>query len=139
PVIIGGGHNNAFGNIKGAAEASGKAINVLNIDAHTDLRKLEHRHSGNGFSYALQNGFLEKYSVFGLHKNYTPQYIFEEMHASEAMQYRLLEELPQQNRREEFQQALDFVKEETFGLELDCDAIANFPSSAISPAGFNLE
>ncbi len=139
PVIIGGGHNNAFGNLKGAAEASGKAINVLNIDAHTDLRRLEHRHSGNGFSYALKNGFLERYSIFGLHKNYTPQYIFDEMNASEAIQYRLLEELPQQERSEKFRQALDFVKVEKFGLELDCDAIANFPSSAVSPAGFSID
>lgn len=87
PVIIGGGHNNAYGNIKGAWEAFGKAINVLNIDAHTDLRQTEHRHSGNGFSYAFKNGFLKRYSVFGLQKNYTPQTIFEEMKASEAFQY----------------------------------------------------
>lgn len=139
PIIIGGGHNNAFGNLKGAAEASGKAINVLNIDAHTDLRRLEHRHSGNGFSYALKNGFLERYSIFGLHKNYTPQYIFDEMNASEAINYRLLEELPQQERPEKFRQALDFVKDAKFGLELDCDAIANFPSSALSPVGFSLD
>ncbi|SOC80516.1 formiminoglutamase [Salinimicrobium sediminis] len=139
PIIIGGGHNNAFGNLKGAAEASGKTINVLNIDAHTDLRRLEHRHSGNGFSYALKNGFLERYSIFGLHKNYTPQYIFDEMNASEAIQYRLLEELPQQERPGKFRQALDFVKGEKFGLELDCDAIANFPSSAASPAGFSID
>ena len=139
PIIIGGGHNNAFGNLKGAAEASGKAINVLNIDAHTDLRRLEHRHSGNGFSYALKNGFLEKYSIFGLHKNYTPQYIFDEMKASEAIQYHLFEELPKQERTEEFRQALEFVKDEKFGFELDCDAIANFPSSALSPVGFSLD
>lgn len=57
PITIGGGHNNAFGIIKGASEAFEKPVNVLNIDAHTDLRKLEHRHSGNGFSFALKKGF----------------------------------------------------------------------------------
>ncbi|WP_029033555.1 formimidoylglutamase [Salinimicrobium terrae] len=139
PVIIGGGHNNAYGNLKGASEAFGHRINVLNIDAHTDLRRLEHRHSGNGFSYALKNGFLEKYSVFGLHQNYTPQYIFDEMNASEALHHSLLEELPKQQRPAAFKENLDFVKKEKFGLELDCDAIANFPSSAVSPSGLNLE
>ncbi len=139
PVIIGGGHNNAYGNIKGASEALGKPVNVLNIDAHTDLRQTEHRHSGNGFSYALKNGFLERYSVFGLHRNYTPQYIFEEMDASKAFHYSLLEELPQDQRTGAFRDSVDFVKEEKFGLELDCDAIANFPSSAISPSGFTLD
>jgi formiminoglutamase len=139
PVIIGGGHNNAFGNLKGASEAFNRPINVLNIDAHTDLRRLEHRHSGNGFSYAFKNGFLERYSVFGLHQNYTPQYIFDEMNASEAYQYRLLEELPKHKRKMAFLELLDFVKQEKFGLELDCDAIANFPSSAVSPAGLELD
>jgi formiminoglutamase len=139
PVIIGGGHNNAFGNIKGAWEALGNPINVLNIDVHTDLRQLEHRHSGNGFSYALKNGFLERYSVFGLHQNYTPQYIFEKMDTSQAFQYSLFEELPKHKRTETFDDHLDFVNGKKFGLELDCDAIANFPSSAISPSGFSLD
>ena len=139
PVIIGGGHNNAYGNLKGAAEAFDHSVNVLNIDAHTDLRKLEHRHSGNGFSYAFKNGFLKRYSVFGLHQNYTPQYIFEQMDASEAIQYSLLEELPQDRRTEVFNENLAFVKADKFGLELDCDAIANFPSSAVSPSGLSLE
>ncbi|UZH54926.1 formimidoylglutamase [Salinimicrobium tongyeongense] len=139
PVVIGGGHNNAYGNIKGAAEALVHAINVLNIDAHTDLRRLEHRHSGNGFSYALKYGFLEKYSVFGLHRNYTPQYIFEAMDASEALQYSLLEELPKHKRKMAFLEQLDFVKDKKFGLELDCDAVANFPSSAVSPSGLELD
>lgn len=139
PIIIGGGHNNAFGNIKGASEAFKKPVNVINIDAHTDLRQTEHRHSGNGFSYALKNGFLNRYSVFGLHRNYTPKYIFDLMNTSEALRYRLLEELPQQDRTKEFLKELDFVKEEKFGLELDCDAIENFPSSAVSSAGFTLE
>ena len=47
PIIIGGGYNNAFGNIKGTSAALKKPINVLNIDAHTDLRTTEFRHSGN--------------------------------------------------------------------------------------------
>ena len=64
PVIVGGGHNNAYGNIKGAAKALKSPINVINIDAHTDLRQLEHRHSGNGFSYAFEGQYLRKYSVF---------------------------------------------------------------------------
>ena len=60
PIIIGGGHNNAYGNIKGTALAKGKAINAINFDAHSDFRILEGRHSGNGFSYAYEEGFLKK-------------------------------------------------------------------------------
>lgn len=139
PVIIGGGHNNAFGNICGASKSFGKPINVLNIDAHTDLRKTDYRHSGNGFSYALKNGFLSKYAVFGLQQNYTPQYIFEEMKASAEISFRLFEDLPEQGKSQMLAEQLSFVNSEKFGLEVDCDAIANFPSSAISPSGFSLD
>ena len=57
PIIIGGGHNNAYGNIKGLALAKGKPINAINFDAHTDFRIMEGRHSGNGFTYAFEDGF----------------------------------------------------------------------------------
>ncbi|MGB7841675.1 MAG: formimidoylglutamase [Salinimicrobium sp.] len=138
PVIIGGGHNNAFGNIKGASKALQRPINVINIDAHTDLRKPDYRHSGNGFSYALKNAFLKRYSVYGLHENYTPGYIFEDMRNSEDLRFVLLEDL-QEDRISAFSKSLNFVKEDSFGLELDCDAIKNFPSSAVSPSGFSLD
>lgn len=138
PVIIGGGHNNAYGNLKGASEAFQKPVNALNIDAHTDLRTTEYRHSGNGFSYALEKGFLKKYSVFGLHQNYTPEYIFQEMDNSEDIDYSLFEDLKKDDLLKPFQKKLDFVSKESFGLELDCDAVAGFPSSAVSPAGFSL-
>ncbi|GAA4325513.1 formimidoylglutamase [Pontixanthobacter gangjinensis] len=141
PVIIGGGHNNAYGNIKGAAKALKTPINAMNIDAHTDLRQLEHRHSGNGFSYAIEGGFLNKYCVFGLHKNYTPEYIFKEMDATENLQYRLVEELLESpgDLSHTFSKELENIGASKFGFELDCDAIANFPSSAKSPSGFNIE
>ena len=45
PIIIGGGHNNAYGNIKGAAlglhqtsKIKSPKINVINLDAHADFR-----------------------------------------------------------------------------------------------------
>lgn len=140
PIIIGGGHNNAFGNIKGTSKALKKPVNILNIDAHTDLRNLEHRHSGNGFSYARKENFLGKYRVFGIHQNYTPASIFEEMDASQNDQYRLFEHLMLKSSREirqAYQEELDFASQEEFGLELDCDAIRDFPSSAQTPSGFS--
>ncbi|MGG2339479.1 arginase family protein, partial [Salmonella enterica] len=45
PIIIGGGHNNAYGCIKGAAKGWYKSgviemaqINAINLDAHADYR-----------------------------------------------------------------------------------------------------
>ncbi|MDF2436594.1 MAG: arginase family hydrolase, arginase/agmainase/formiminoglutamate hydrolase [Bacteroidota bacterium] len=85
PVIIGGGHNNSYGNIKGAAlglkdrgSINKAEISVINSDAHTDFRAMEGRHSGNGFSYAFAEGFLSKYAVVGLHENYNSQNVLNE-------------------------------------------------------------
>ncbi|WP_299680421.1 formimidoylglutamase [uncultured Dokdonia sp.] len=146
PIIIGGGHNNAYGNISGASQALGHAINVMNIDAHTDLRTTDYRHSGNGFSYALsinasKETTLDKYTVFGLHKNYTPQYIFDlfKKH-KDRLQYHFLEDTwtTDTSIAQQYATALQFVSQEAFGLELDCDAITNFPSSARTPSGLYL-
>lgn len=142
PIIIGGGHNNALGNIKGSAGALGKPVNVLNIDAHSDLRKSDSRHSGNGFTYAMEKGFLGKYGIFGLSKNYTPNYIFEEIQNSGFVEFQLFENLLGQSAEEVFSaynDTLEFVRNEDFGLELDCDVIKHFPASAQSPTGFSIE
>lgn len=141
PIIIGGGHNNAYGNIKGSAKALKKPLNVLNIDAHTDLRQLEHRHSGNGFSYAIEGQYLNKYSIFGLHKNYTPEYIFKGIGSSPNMEFSLLEDLLKnpENIPVSFQKILQGINDSPFGFELDCDAITDFPSSAKSPSGFSVD
>lgn len=139
PIIIGGGHNNAYGNIKGLSEAKKQAINVINLDAHTDLRRLEERHSGNGFSYALEEGYLHNYFMFGLHENYTPQYIFEKIHNSMNLEYNTFEELEVYQVttfKNELQRAENFISEKPFGIEIDLDCIQYFPSSAMTPSGF---
>lgn len=140
PIIIGGGHNNSYGNIKGLSEAKNKKINVINLDAHTDLRNLEERHSGNGFSYALHHGFLDRYFMFGLHENYTPQYIFEFIHDHINLEYTMYEEIEitkTASFESELLRASNFVNEEFYGIEIDLDAIQYFPSSAMSPTGFS--
>ena len=139
PIIIGGGHNNAYGTINGAFKVLSKPVNVLNIDAHTDLRKTDYRHSGNAFSFARKENILGKYRVFGLHQNYTPDYIFKEIMQSPNDHFRLFEHLTLKSSEsiiKAFREELDFTAQEDFGLELDCDAIKDFPSSAQSPTGF---
>lgn len=140
PIIIGGGHNNAYGNIKGSSLALNKPLNIINIDAHTDLRTTDHRHSGNGFSFAGQENYLGKYRMFGIHQNYTPAYIFNRIEASHNFQYRLFEHLMLKSSAqilEAFEEELAVIAVDDFGLELDVDAIKDFPSSAQTPSGFN--
>ena len=142
PIIIGGGHNNSYGNLKGTSEALQKPINCINFDAHTDFRALEHRHSGNGFSYAFEEGFLDKYFIFGLHRNYTSEAVFNSIEKnSERVKFNLFEDISVeqiQSFSEALKEAENFCCNENFGIELDMDAIEMMGSSAISPSGFTL-
>ena len=53
PILVGGGHNNAYPLMKAFFLAHNKKVNVANLDPHADYRALEGRHSGNSFSYAI--------------------------------------------------------------------------------------
>lgn len=141
PIIIGGGHNNAYGNIKGTSLALNSRINVVNFDAHTDFRKEEGRHSGNGFKYAYSEGFLKKYFIFGLHENYTSKDIFKALDENKNLDYNTFEAIKVRkeiNLKNEMLRARDYVSENSFGIEIDCDAIQNIPSSAMTPSGFSV-
>jgi formiminoglutamase len=140
PIVIGGGHNNCYGIIKGTSTALEKPINVLNIDAHTDLRIPDYRHSGNGFRYAFEENYLNKYHVFGLHKNYTSQEIFDFMDHKKVINYFLYEDglhLTTLDKCVRLKNRVDFLNG-TFGFELDCDAIGGMNSSAETPSGFSI-
>jgi formiminoglutamase len=143
PIIIGGGHNNAYGNIKGSALAKGKPINAINFDAHSDFRILEGRHSGNGFSYAYEEGFLKKYFIFGLHENYTSKSVLDIIKKLEdRVRYNTYDSISIREEKDftnEMISALEFVKTDSFGIEIDLDAIPNIPSSAMTISGFSIE
>jgi formiminoglutamase len=143
PIIIGGGHNNAYGNIKGAALAKGKAINAINFDAHSDFRILEGRHSGNGFSYAYEEGFLKKYFIFGLHENYTSKSVLDIIKKIEdRVRYNTYDSVnirKEKDFNQEMVNALEFIKHDCYGIEIDLDAIPNIASSAMTLSGFSIE
>lgn len=142
PIAIGGGHNNAYGMIKGTSLGLKKPINAINFDAHTDFRALEGRHSGNGFSYAYNEGFLKKYFVFGLHENYTSTPIFEILDNDKKLDYITYEAI-EVRQKTTFKNALKLGKnhicKNEFGIEIDCDAIINIPSSAKTSSGFSVK
>ncbi|MCG9792961.1 formimidoylglutamase [Flavobacterium algicola] len=143
PIVIGGGHNNSYGNIKGAALAKGKPINAINFDAHSDFRILEGRHSGNGFSYAYEEGFLKKYFVFGLHENYTSKSVLDIIKKTdERVRYSTYDSIKIRNEKQFHQEivsAHEFIKSDYYGIEIDLDAIPNIPSSAMTLSGFSIE
>ncbi len=143
PIIIGGGHNNAYGNIKGTALAKGKPVNAINFDAHSDFRILEGRHSGNGFSYAYEEGFLKKYFIFGLHENYTSKNVLDILKKREdRVRFNTYDSIAIR-KDQRFSEALsiadNFIKQDPFGIEIDLDAVPGIASSAMTSSGFSVE
>lgn len=149
PVVIGGGHNNAYPCIKGAAKGFHKAgilpiaqINAINLDAHTDFRPMEGRHSGNGFTYAEADGYLEKYCVVGIHENYLPQNVWMDIVNNPFVDCITYEDIFVHEKRTFLQaigHATGFTEDSLCGIEIDLDSVANVLSSASSPAGISIQ
>ncbi|MCD6068680.1 MAG: arginase family hydrolase, arginase/agmainase/formiminoglutamate hydrolase [Bacteroidetes bacterium] len=148
PIIIGGGHNNAYPNIKAANEGlkqsekiKQKGINVINCDPHSDFRPLEGRHSGNGFSYAYEENILKKYAVLGLHESYNTQQVLNKFESDkEFLFYTTFEDMFIRERityEESLNACIGFCKDNYCGVELDLDAITNVPSSAKTSSGLS--
>ena len=145
PLVIGGGHNNAYPIIKGAAKGWHKSkdtalaqINCINLDAHSDFRPMEGRHSGNSFRYAEADGFLGKYAIVGLHENYIQQNVLTELHANPFIKYSTYEDIflhDKMNFVQAVAQATSFTEDALTGIELDLDAIQNVLCSASTPCG----
>lgn len=140
PIVIGGGHNNAYALLKAASLASSIGrVNAINMDAHADFRQLEGRHSGNAFSYAMHKRYLNRYFVLGLHQSYNAEFMLRTLDAREEVMYTMFEDI--ESLDETLSEAIHFMADDTIktGLELDMDAICFMPSSASSPSGFSME
>ncbi len=148
PIVIGGGHNNAYPCIKGAAKGWYKAgvielaqINVMNLDAHADYRPMEGRHSGNAFRYAEEDGYLEKYCVLGLHENYIQQNVWMDIVNNPFMDCITYEDIFLHEKRtftQAIAHAVDFTDDTLVGIELDLDCIEHTLSSAATPVGITV-
>lgn len=145
PIIIGGGHNNAYPIIKGVAKGLHKAdlvplsqINCINLDAHADYSVAEGRHSGNGFRYAEEDGYLGKYCMVGLHENYISQNVLMDIHNNPFIDYISFEEIFIHDRKNFIQavaHATGFTEDSYTGIEIDLDCIEHILSSATTPSG----
>jgi formiminoglutamase len=145
PIIIGGGHNNAYPIIKGVAKGLSKAdviplsqINCINLDAHADYAVAEGRHSGNAFRYAEEDGYLGKYCIVGLHESYITQNVLMDIHNNPFIDYITYEEIFIHERKNFIQavaHATGFTEDSYTGIEIDLDCIENTLSSALTPSG----
>lgn len=140
PIIIGGGHNNTYPIINGISKIYNQPLFVVNCDPHADCRKLEGRHSGNGFSYAFAKGSLAEYSPIGLHKAYNSEYIFNFLEEKKCF-YTFFEDYINnpEGFYDDIHQISEKMRDKIVGLDIDLDSIAMMPSSAFTPSGFKLE
>ncbi|MCE9685942.1 formimidoylglutamase [Shewanella sp. AS16] len=142
PIVIGGGHNNAYGLLMATKASTGKQVAAVNLDPHSDFRLREGRHSGNGFSYAVANGALGHYHVLGLHELKNSETNLAQLTAfggswHSLQQIWIRREIGLSEALEQIATALNQTRLPV-GLELDTDAIARMPSSAATVAGVPL-
>jgi len=145
PIVIGGGHNNAYPLLKGAAKGLHAAektaipqINCINLDAHTDYRPSEGRHSGNAFRYAEEDGYLLKYCAVGVHENYLPQNVWIDIVNNPFFDIITYEDIfihEKRNFRQAVSHAIEFTSDNFCGIEIDLDCVQNILSSASTPSG----
>jgi formiminoglutamase len=145
PIVIGGGHNNAYPLIKGSSKGLQQAqkiplpqINCINLDAHTDYRPSEGRHSGNGFRYAEEDGFMQKYCIVGIHENYLPQNVWLDIVNNPFIDFITFEDIflhEKRTFRQAVSHAIQFTDDNYTGVEIDLDCVEEVLSSAFSPSG----
>ena len=148
PIVIGGGQNNAYPIIKGVAKGLHKAeliplaqVNAINLDAHSDFRVSEGRHSGNGFRYAEEDGFLGKYCIIGLHEANISQNVLMDIHNNPFIDYISYEEIFLHERKNFIQavaRATGFTEDTYTGIEIDLDCVEHTLSSDSTPCGITV-
>jgi formiminoglutamase len=140
-ILVGGGHNNAYPLIRFYAQSIGHSGDVINLDPHADYRATEGRHSGNPFSYAFNEGLLNKYVVFGLHAAYNNQFMLDQLKKHNHAIYQFENWIDDSTVFEsDLKDALQKIEANHFlGLELDLDAIEGMPASAITPSGVSIQ
>lgn len=142
PIIIGGGHNNAYGIIKGMSQAKQQPMAAVNLDPHTDFRSREGRHSGNGFSYAANENFLKYYFSLAMHelKNSAANIAALNQHHFPFVSYQQIYVRREMSFEQALQDACCYLNDShaPIGIELDVDSISYMPASAYTNVGVDI-
>lgn len=141
PVVIGGGHNNSLPLLAALSKSEQQQVNCINLDPHADFRLLEGRHSGNGFSYAKAQGYLDRYLVMALHelKNSASSLAQIKSAGVDLLSYQQLFVRQQAPWPELLTLWVQQNSQRDFGIELDTDAITGMPVSAYNSCGLSVQ
>jgi len=140
-ILLGGGHENAFGLLAGLRAALAAPLACVNLDAHADLRADAGRHSGNPFSKAIEAGHLDAYAMIGLHESYLNEHMATRIAGEARLHATTLDAVLRGERtvREACEKALVFVGHRPCSLEVDLDVVAGMSASAASPSGLSAD
>ena len=146
PIVLGGGHEVAFGTYSGVASAkkrAGKRVGILNLDAHFDLRAADRPSSGTPFRQALEAekaaGTELSYAIVGISQPSNTQVLFDT--AEEFGVRYLLDENCQESDRAE---VVRFVEEFVAGVDVlyltvDLDVLpASVAPGVSAPAAYGV-
>jgi formiminoglutamase len=89
----------------------------------------------------MEESFLEKYAIVGLHENYNPQSMLDDLYSNVNIQYSFYEDIflhEKLNLMQALAQAFGFTEENFTGVELDMDAVEHIPASAAAPCGISV-
>ncbi|MBT8281577.1 MAG: formimidoylglutamase [Muriicola sp.] len=149
PLILGGGHDIAYGHYRGIINGleKGNRIGIINFDAHFDLRSNEGgNHSGSPF-YQIANecsseGKPFDYLCLGIRKEANPPELFETA-SRFGVKYLEPPEFSMHNETAVKNTIVDFLSEvDKVYVTVDMDGFSSAFSpgvSASSPVGFNPE
>lgn len=143
PIILGGGHETAYGHYLGAREHIGEQakLGIINIDAHFDMRSYEEQpSSGTMFRQILEQDQNANYFVVGIQRYGNTQELFDK--ADELGARYEYEENMQAGQLENLTERLqNFIEENDYIMLTLCTDVLNaaFAPGVSAPSPFGLE
>lgn len=142
PIILGGGHETAYGHYLGARKYLGEQakLGIINIDAHFDMRSYEEQpSSGTMFRQILEQDKNANYFVVGIQKYGNTEELFEK--ADELGVKYEYEENMQMGQLESLNEQLDkFIEAHDYIMLTLCTDVLNaaFAPGVSAPSPFGL-
>jgi formiminoglutamase len=139
PLVLGGGHEMAWGTFQGIVQKRSDASNLLvvNLDAHFDLRVAARGNSGTPFrqmhDWCTERGQAFHYRVFGISRFANTQALFDRAHGM-GVRYWLDDSLQDANGLRDAQQALatDLARSEAVYLTVCLDVLPGAQAPGVS-------
>jgi len=129
PIVLGGGHETTLGHFLGYVRAN-KAVHLLNIDAHPDVRPrvADQSHSGSSFRDALEHpsALCTGYTVIGLQRHAVAS-----AHVEYLRSHKCVFEYSEESSLERLKQLLDTLSEPAL-LSIDLDVIDQSQAPGVS-------